>query len=71
MNNEAIAVKCSLHGPQKSGNVNLPATHAYIPIIAVRGKEVGVFITSQVKVITNARRPVSVKEMPPHIYIKC
>ena len=55
MNNEAIAVKCSLHDPQTH------ATHAYIPIIVVRRKEVGVYITSHVQLITNALRPVKVK----------
>ena len=39
------------------------ATHAFIPIIAVRGKEVGICITSHVKLITNARRPVSVNRL--------
>ena len=48
MNNEAIAVKCSLHGPQIVRNVNRQATRAYFPIIAVHGK--GVCITSHVKI---------------------
>ena len=44
-----------------SDNVTHQATQAYIPIIAVCGKEVGVCTTSHVKLVTNARRPVSVK----------
>ena len=44
-----------------SGNADRQATHAYFPIIAIHGKEVGVCIMSHVKLITNVRRPVSVK----------
>ena len=62
MNNEALAVKCSLHGPQLvRERQSSKATHACIPIIAVCEKEVGVFITSHLKLITNASHPVSVK----------
>ena len=60
MNNEAIAVKCSLHGPQIVRQRQSSTTHAYVPIIAFRGKEVGIFITSYVILFTNARSPVSV-----------
>ena len=54
MNNEAQAVKCSLHVPQI-------ATHAYILIITVHRKEVGVRLTSHVKLITNVKCTVRVK----------
>ena len=59
MNNEAIAVKCSLHGPQIVWQCQSSSyTHTYIPIIAVREKEVGAFITSHIKLITNAGQAV-------------
>ena len=62
MNNEAIAVKRSLHGPQIVLKVNHLATQAYFPIIAVHGKEVGVCIKSHVKLNTNTLCLVSVKQ---------
>ena len=59
MNNEAIAVKCSLHGPQiVRGRQSSSHTRIF-----VHGK--GVCITSHVKLITNARRPVGVKLIFP------
>ena len=63
MNNEAIAVKCSLHGPQIVRERQSSSHTRYFPIIAVHGK--GVCITSHVKLITNARRPVSVNLIFP------
>ena len=62
MNNKAIAVKCSLHGPQIVRKRQLSSYIAYIPIIAIRGKEVGVCIMSHVKLITNVFHPISVKQ---------
>ena len=55
MNNEAIAVKCSLHGPQI---VRERQSSSHTRIFAVHGK--GVCVTSHVKLMTNARCPVSV-----------
>ena len=61
MSNEDIAVKCSLHGPQivrqcqPSSYTRIHSNHC------VHGKEVGICITSYLKLITNAPRPVSVK----------
>ena len=63
MTNEAIAVKCSLHGPQIVRQ-RQPSSYTRIHSNYCRPWEkVGIFIMSQLKLITNGRRPVSVKNV--------
>ena len=63
MNNEAIVVKCSLHGPQIVRE-HQTSSHTRIFSNYCLGRK-GVCITSHVKLITNARRPVSVNLIFP------
>ena len=63
MNNKAIAVKCSHRGPQIVRQCQSPS-YTYICSNFCRPWErMGVFITSHIKLFTNARRPVSVKKL--------
>ena len=63
MNNEAIAVKCSLHGPQivwQRQSSSYTRIHSNYCRPWERSWRMH---TSHVKLITNMRRPVSVKEL--------
>ena len=63
MNNETIAVKCSLHGPQI---VRQRQSSSYTRIhsnYCRPWERSGRMHTSHVKLITNARRQVSVNEL--------
>ena len=65
MNNEAIAVKCSLHGPQIVRERQSSSHTRIFSNFTVHGK--GVCITSHVKLMTNARCPVSVNLIFPFL----